>query len=199
MLRATWRRGRAALLSASGGADQEALDGLRAQVKRRLSRPPQGGSLLDYETWAKEAHPAVTRAWATEHEQGVGSVIVRVVCDNAESPIPTVEVLEAVAAYISLRRPAGRRSVYILPPVELEVVYQIRLKPDGLAARGAVETELRDLHRREGTPGGRLLISHIREAISTAPGEDDHELIYPAADLVPAVGELPLFGGVSWQ
>ncbi|HBW09159.1 MAG TPA: baseplate J protein [Pseudomonas sp.] len=96
----------------TGGADQEDLAGLRDRLHRRMAEPPQGGTLADYETWALESHTAITRAWATEHEQGTGSVVVRVVCDNQDSPIPGAEVLEAADAYIGQRRPAGRRSVY---------------------------------------------------------------------------------------
>lgn len=182
----------------AGGADAEQLQGLLARVQERMRNPPKGGHLDDYATWAKEAHPAVTRAWATEHEQGNGSVIVRVVCDNEATPIPTEQVLAAVAAHIDKRRPAGRRSVYVLPPEEEPINYDIRLNPDGSAIRVAVEAELRDLHRREAVPGGGLLISHIREAISTAPGENDHQLLAPLADVITTTGKLAVVGNITW-
>lgn len=181
-----------------GGEDAESLDGLRARVLNRLRNPPQGGALRDYATWALESHPSVTRAWITEHEQGAGSVIVRLVCDNEETPIPDAEVLAAADLYIGERRQAGRKSVYVLPPVAGPVQYQIRLKPDSTAIRAAVEAELRDLHRREAAPGSTLLISHIREAISIAAGEVDHELVAPVADLEHGVGIMPTFGGITW-
>lgn len=181
-----------------GGADAETLDGLRARVLNRLRNPPKGGSLDDYATWALAAHPSVTRVWVTEYEQGAGSVIVRVVCDNEATPIPSQEVLDAVAAYIGERRQAGRKSVYVLPPVGDPVHYQIRLKPDSSAIRAAVEAELRDLHRREAAPGAALLISHIREAVSIAVGEIDHELIAPLADLAYGTGVMPIFGDIAW-
>lgn len=183
----------------TGGADQEGLDGLRARVLGRFQEPPKGGTLGDYATWALEAHPAVTRAWVTEHEQGVGSVIVRIVCDNTSSPIPDAGVLDTVEGYIAQRRPAGRRSVYVLPPVPNEVHYQIRLTPNTEAVRAAVEAELRDLHRREARPGGTLPVSRIREAISIAPGEIDHELLYPTVDLEHGTGQMPVFGSITWQ
>jgi uncharacterized phage protein gp47/JayE len=182
----------------AGGADAEQLAGLLARVQNHMRTPPKGGHLDDYEAWAKEAHPSVTRAWATEHEQGNGSVVVRVVCDNEASPIPAAQVLEAVAAHIGRLRPAGRRSVYVLPPVGELISYDIRLNPDSAAIRAAVTAELRDLHRREAVPGGKLLISHIREAISTAPGENDHQLLAPAADVVTTTGKLALLGPITW-
>lgn len=183
----------------AGGADAEKLEGLLARVQDRMRNPPSGGSLKDYETWAIEAHPSVTRAWATEHEQGNGSVVVRLVCDNEESPIPTEQVLEVVREHIGVVRPAGRRSVYVLPPVDEPIVYDIRLNPDGAAVRAAVMAELRDLHRREAKPGGGLLISKIREAISTAAGEDDHQLLGPVENIPGVLGKLLTFGGVTWE
>lgn len=182
----------------TGGADQEDLAGLRDRLHRRMAEPPQGGTLADYETWALESHTAITRAWATEHEQGTGSVVVRVVCDNQDSPIPGAEVLEAADAYIGARRPAGRRSVYVLPPVEAPVQYQIRAVPNTPQVRAAIEAELRDLHRREAAPGATLLLSHIREAVSLASGETDNEVLYPPADLLHGTGQMPTFGGITW-
>lgn len=182
----------------AGGSDAEKLNGLLARVQDRMRNPPKGGHLDDYVAWAKEAHPSVTRAWATEHELGIGSVVVRIVCDNEASSIPSAQVLEAVEAYIDRRRPAGRRSVYVLPPVAEPVNYDIRLNPDSSAIRAAVEAELRDLHRREAVPGGGLLITHIREAISTAPGENDHQLLAPLANVVTATGKLAVVGVITW-
>lgn len=182
----------------TGGADLENLDSLRERVLRRMAEPPQGGSLSDYETWALESHPAITRAWVTEHEQGSGSVVVRIVCDNQESLIPSAEVLEICAAYIAQRRPAGRRSVYVLPPEDTPVNYRIHLVPNTAQVRAAVVAELRDLHRRESRPAGTLKISHIREAVSVATGETDNIVESPLANVVAGAGQILTFGGVEW-
>jgi len=182
----------------TGGTDLESLDSLRERVLRRMAEPPQGGSLLDFETWALESHPAITRAWATEHELGSGSVVVRIVCDNQESLIPSAEVLAICAAYIAQRRPAGRRSVYVLPPEDAPVNYQIQLVPNTPQVRAAVVAELRDLHRRESRPAGTLKISQIREAVSIATGERDNVIEAPVANVVAGAGQMLTFGGVEW-
>lgn len=182
----------------TGGEDEETLDGLRQRVGRRMSQPPQGGSLADYETWALEAHPSVTRAWATEHEQGAGSVTVRMACDNNPDPIPGQAVIDTCTAYIDQRRPAGRRSVYVVPPEAQPVQYRIRLVPNTPQVQAAVEAELRDLHRRDAVPGGPLLISRIREAVSIAAGESDNSVLAPTADVTATTGKLATFGGIQW-
>lgn len=182
----------------TGGEDEGDLDNLRAQVFRRMSEPPQGGNLADYVTWALESHPSITRAWATEHEQGSGSVVVRIVCDNNADPIPSETVLEACRAYIDARRTAGRKSVYVLPPVAEPIPYQIRLVPNNPQVRAAVEAELRDLHRRDAVPGGGLLLSRIREAVSIAAGESDNTVLHPTQDPVATTGKLLTVGGIEW-
>ncbi len=47
--------------------------------------------------------------------------------------------------------------------------------------------------------GDTLLVSHIREAISSATGESDHDLKLPTADVDAASNQLLTFGGCVWQ
>ncbi len=84
--------------------------------------------------------------------------------------IPSAATAAAVKTYIDARRPVA-----------------------------AVAASLADLIRRQAEPGGTLLISHIREAISTAAGEHDHELISPAADVTHATGHIAVMGRITWQ
>lgn len=181
----------------SGGADQETLDSLRARVLARLRNPPMGGGRTDYETWALEGHPSVTRAWVSVAEQGGNTVTVRVVCDNEVDIIPPQEVLDEVSAYIEVVRPVTAE-VFVVAPVAVPITFQIALVPNSEAVRAVVITALQDLLRREAEPGGTLLRSHIAEAISVSVGETDHELVYPVANLDFAAGEMPTFGGVTW-
>ncbi|GAB2182684.1 baseplate J/gp47 family protein [Denitratisoma sp. agr-D3] len=194
----------------TGGADIESFPAERTRLLARLRNPPQGGCGPDYVGWAKEV-AGVTRAWVYPKELGRGTVTLRFVRDNDDSPIPTVSEVAAVQAYIDARRPPGGE-FYALAPIPDAVVYQIHLSPDTPAVRSAVEAELIDLHAREATPGGNyydpdahvfktggvLLLSHMRAAISLAAGEEDSELVYPAANIVSATGHMPVFGGVVW-
>ena len=64
--------------------------------------------------------------------------------------------------------------------------------------KDAIEAELEALIRREAVPGGTILISRIREAISIAAGEVDHRLDAPAADVTHTSGEIVTFGVLTW-
>jgi uncharacterized phage protein gp47/JayE len=180
-----------------GGSDAESDDSLRARLLARIKSPAQGGSANDYVTWALEV-AGVTRAWVYPQELGLGTVSVRFMRDNdTPSAIPDAGEVAAVQAYIDARRPVTA-VVTVVAPVAVPLNFTIQLTPNTVAARAAVEAELVDLVRREATPGGTLLISRIREAISLAVGESDHVLTAPAANVVRATGEISTFGVITW-
>lgn len=181
----------------TGGADQERPDALRARVLARLRLPAMGGSESDYVRWALDSHPAITRAWVFPLEQGAGTVVVRVVCDNEVDLIPTGPVLSAAYDYIEVKRPVTAE-LFVVAPVAVPLNFQIALIPDSTVLRERVSAALQDLLRRDAAPGGTILRTHIAEAISTAVGEDDHVLTAPAANVVHAAGEMAVFGSITW-
>jgi uncharacterized phage protein gp47/JayE len=64
--------------------------------------------------------------------------------------------------------------------------------------QAAVLAELQDLLLREATPGGTLLLSHIRAAISSAAGETDFVLTSPAANVTNTTGNMCTMGTITW-
>lgn len=181
----------------TGGVARESLESLRSRVIRSYRIIPHGGSADDYETWALE-WPGITRAWSRRNYLGPGTVGVFVMRDDDPQPIPNAEQLAQVRAYIEPLRPVTAE-VYVLAPVMQSVTYTLRLTPDTSAVRAAVEDQLRDLHSREAGLGQTLLLSHIREAISSATGEQDHRLLAPLVDVTAANNQLLVFGGCQWQ
>lgn len=187
-----------------GGADVEADTSLRARLLARIQRPPQGGCEADYETWALEV-PGVTRAWVrvVEDEPGHKRVIVYIVMDGkADTPIPDPAETAIAAAHIDVRRPVTAEAT-TTGPEPLVIAPQIRLTPATAAVKAAVEAEWRDLVLREAAPGdgvakGAILLSHIREAISIATGETDHELLFPTETLIPALGQMVVAAAPVW-
>lgn len=183
----------------TGGAAAEDDDALRARLLSRLREPPQGGSQADYVAWALAAHPAVTRAWCYPLELGPGTVTVRVMTDDASADgLPSAGVIAAVQAALDVARPVTA-AVTAVAPVAAPLAITLALTPDSAATRAAVSAALTDLIRREATPGGTLLLSHLREAISTAVGEIDHALSAPLADVGTAAGAIVTLGTITWE
>lgn len=180
----------------TGGVDQESLESVRQRVIRSYRVIPHGGSADDYVTWALEV-PGVTRAWTVRNWVGPGTVAVFIVRDGDADPIPGAPDLAVAYDYIEAQRPTTAE-LYVLPPVPRPVSFQMVITPDTPAVRAAVTAGLRDLLAIVPLPGGAVPVSHVNAAISNSAGEHDHQLIEPAAALVFADNELPMFGGVEF-
>lgn len=180
----------------TSGTDQEDDASLRARLISRIQQPPHGGAGFDYVTWAKEV-AGVTRAWVYPGELGAGTVTVRFVRDNDASAIPDGAEVLAVQEYIDVRRPVTA-DVYALAPIAVALDFTITLTPNTAAVKAAVEAELRDLLSREAEPAGTILLSHIREAISIAAGENNYVMTAPAADVAHGIGEIAVMGAITW-
>lgn len=184
-----------------GGVDEEDIEHLRARLLLRLREPPEGGADQDYEAWALEV-PGVTRVWVYPNELGPGTVVVRFVRDGDESILPDAGEIAAVQAKLDEKRPITAE-VTAAAPSALVTAFTIHVVPDNANTRAAVTAELDDLFKREAEAGdgdgrGSVLLSHIRTAIGSAEGVTDYALTSPAADVVPALGELPTVGAITW-
>ncbi|MCB2190358.1 MAG: baseplate J/gp47 family protein [Deltaproteobacteria bacterium] len=182
----------------SGGTDAENDAALLARLLLHIQEPPHGGSEADYEAWSLEIS-GVTRAWAYANYLGLGTVGVCFVMDDKPGGIiPDAGEVEAVQAYIDELRPVTAQ-VTVFAPTPVELDFEISLTPDTTTVRAAVAAELADLIAREAVPGGTLLISHIREAVSIAAGETDHVITSPAADVTVLSGEITTLGDITWS
>lgn len=181
----------------TGGADIEDDEALRARVIDRIQQPPQGGCAYDYVAWALQVE-GVTRAWVYPQELGLGTVTVRFVRDDDASLIPDAGEVATVQAHIDALRPVTAQ-VTVVAPVAVPLDITIAgLVPDTAAVRAAIQAEVTDLLRREAVPGGTILISRLREAISITAGESDHVLTSPTVNITHATGELAVLGTITW-
>lgn len=179
------------------GSDAEGDDGLRARLLTRIQQPPHGGASFDYVNWALEV-PGVTRAWVYPMELGLGTVTVRFVRDDDASIIPDAAEIEAVQDYIDELRPVTA-AVTVVAPIAAPLDMTIQINPNVSDVQEAIEAEIRDLLHREAEPGGTILISHLREAVSTAAGELDHVIVTPTANVEHDTGEIAVPGTITWQ
>lgn len=179
------------------GADVETDDELRVRVLARPKQPPHGGAKFDYVDWALEVS-GVTRAWSYPLEQGDGTVTVRFVRDNDASIIPDAPEVAAVQSYIEARYPVTGH-VFVVAPIAAPIDFTFTaITPSTQAVKDAIAAELADLIKRESEPGGTILISHIRAAISLAAGEDNYVLTSPSADITHTTGYMATMGAITW-
>ena len=179
------------------GLDQEDDESLRSRILERQSLVPMGGSKADYVRWALEV-PGVTRAWCYPLENGDGTVVVRFVCDNEESLIPTSQKVSEVSAYIAERQPATA-AVSIVAPQAYPIPFTFTtLSPNDEATRAQIKAELVALFERESEPGVMILLSHIRAAISASAAENDFALSSPSANVIVPNGYIATVGEITW-
>ena len=180
------------------GADAETDDSLRARLVARISLPPQGGAKTDYVAWALQV-AGVTRAWCYPQELGAGTVTVRFVRDlDAGTIIPDAGEVAAVQAYIDALRPVTA-NVTVLAPIAVPLAFTFTvIDPNTQAVKDAITAALTDLLSREASPGGTILLSHIREAVSNAAGENNFTMTAPAADVVSATGNMSTLGVITY-
>lgn len=193
-----------------GGADAESDDSLRSRLLDRIRTPPHGGNAADYRKWTLETE-GVTVArrgpnagdelvWVYPLELGIGTVTVRFMVDDGAGfmRVPTAPEVALVQAHIDSVRPVTA-DVTVVAPVAEALDIEIALTPDTTAVRAAVEAEIRDLLLREAEPGGTILISHLREAVSIAADETDNAFVSPSADVTHTTGRIAMPGTYTWS
>lgn len=199
----------------SGGTDDETDTALRVRMLDRYARPPQGGSLADYEGWAKEVG-GVTRAWARALPAGGGTVALYFVTDldgndgfpsgtggaatmeNRDGAKATGEV-QTVASYVHTKRPVTALVTYWAPaaqPINVTLSLSTGDSPD---ARVAIAAAIRAMLVREGTAlGGFIYQSQVEDAISSVPALGPFTLTSPTSPVMTSIGSIPVLGTVTY-
>lgn len=181
----------------TAGADAESDDLLRERLLARIRQAPEGGAAHDYRNWTLQV-AEVTRVWVYPAWMGAGTVGIAFMMDGREDPIPLEADVEVLEAHLAELAPVTAELVVFAPtplPIDLEIT---GLTPDDEATRTAVASEIADLLFRSAQPGGTVLISQIRAAISQAAGESDHVLVSPVANIVCGAAELAVVGTIDW-
>jgi len=180
-----------------GGLDVETDDQLLSRLLKRIRQPPHGGAAADYELWALEV-PGVTRVWVYPLQMGAGTVTVLFVCDGEADIIPTPAKVAEVQAYIDARRPVTAE-VFVAAPIADPLNMAVKLSPNTAAVQSSVRAEVADLIVRDARPGGPILISRLREAVSIAAGESDNAITSPTADVTYATGHMAVPGTITFS
>lgn len=179
-----------------GGLNVETDPQLLSRLLKRIRQPPHGGAETDYELWALEV-PGVTRVWVYPLQMGAGTVTVLFVCDGEDDIIPDAAKVAEVQAYINQRAPVTAE-VFVAAPIPDPLNMAVNISPNTAAVRASVRAEVADLVIRDSKPGGPILISRLREAVSIAAGESDNEITSPTADVVHATGHMAIPGTITF-
>ena len=180
-----------------GGVDVESDERLLARLLARIQQPPHGGAASDYELWALEVG-GVTRVWVYPLQMGAGTVTVLFVCDEDEDIIPSPAKVAEVQAFIDARAPVTAE-VFVLAPIADALNMTVKLAPNTSTVQSAVRAELADLIDRDSAPGGTILISRLREAVSLAAGENNNQIVTPTADVTHTAGHMAILGTLTFS
>lgn len=185
-----------------GGAETESDDSLRARVLDRKRRPPQGGAESDYEQFAL-AVPGVVKAWARRFAYGPGTVGVWFLFEGRTNLIPNSADVLAVQAELDYRRLIRVKALAVAPLAFTVNVRISGLTKDTTATRAAILASLQAMFLEKARPGvasdpATFSRSWISEAIAQAIGEERHNLVLPAGDIVLNDGRMPVLGSISY-
>lgn len=192
------------------GEDQEEVEDYRQRVIDEWQTPAQGGNVNDFISWAKSV-TGVTRVWVLQGWLGQGNIGITFVEDGnlPASIIPSPAKVAEVDAAVRERMPANINNLFVFAPNEVTVDPIIQLKPNTTPVQDAVIDQLNDMLQREGQVrdasdpeetglgtlfDGSIPLSRFTEAISIAPGEEDHILDSPTGTVQPVSGGLLTLG-----
>jgi uncharacterized phage protein gp47/JayE len=186
-----------------GGADTENDESLRARGLQRKRNPPGGGTLDDYERIARDV-PGVVAAWAFRGSNSIGSVFVYFLFSGRANLIPEPSDVAVIQSAIDAKRLIRvDDSVAVAPvphPINITISGLSADTPDVRASISAAISAMFVARCRPGIAGNTFTLwrEWISEAISGVAGEDHHELVTPAANIVLTGGEFPTLGTVTY-
>ncbi|CAP56550.1 conserved hypothetical protein [Gluconacetobacter diazotrophicus PA1 5] len=176
----------------AGGAPIEPVESWRARIIANIRAPVGGGTVADYQRWAKAAGAAyvnVIRAWL-----GLGTVGVAVAMAGGVAPTPAQ--VTAIQAYIDSVRPV-RGNVTVFAATIVPQNLTILLNPDTVTAQAAVASVLGPYYLSVGI-GGTAYLEQINAQISAVAGEEN-DLVSPTADQAFGANQMPVLGTIAWQ
>lgn len=185
----------------TGGAEDEAVEDWRVRVadewRTVTTRGARSGKPDDFRFWAKSAHPSVTTALVQSHALGLGTVIVRPICNALADRLPTLAVLDAVSAYLLGIAPATA-DWRVVAPIVHAVTVSIHLLPgyDTLANRTAISAALDALVLAEMNEESVLAMAEIDAAVATVTNQ--YTRLAPLVDMTVGAGEVFVLNPVGF-
>lgn len=186
----------------SGGAEDEILEDWRARVadewRTVVTRGARSGKPDDYRYWARTAHPSVTTALVQPHLLGIGTVVVRPICNSLANRLPTQAVLDAVAGYLYGIAPATADWRVAAPQVQA-VAVSLHLLPgfDTAGNRAAIAAAINAAVLAEVSETSLLAVAEIDAAIATVTSQ--YNRIAPVVDTPVDAGAVLVLDPIVWS
>ncbi|BEV07969.1 baseplate J/gp47 family protein [Methylophilus sp. DW102] len=156
----------------TGGAAQEDVETWRARVVDEWQVVTEyggrSGKNRDYVAWAKKAHPSVTGALVYRNILGIGTILVRPICNGLEGRLPTTAIMDAIAAKFLELAPAGADWRLALPLQQL-VTVNLTLNPavDSEANRALITNAINNLILAENSETSVIYQAELDAAIAS--------------------------------
>lgn len=185
----------------TGGAADEEVDDWRVRVADEwqvvTTRGARSGKDDDYRHWAKSAHPSVTGALIQRHALGIGTVLVRPICNALADRLPSPAVLHAVSAYLLDIAPATA-DWQVAAPLKRAVTVSIDLLPgfDTTGNRANIYSALGAIVLAEQSETSLLAMAEVDAAVATVTSQ--YTRIAPVTDLAVAPGEVFVLNPILW-
>lgn len=185
----------------TGGDEEENLEDWRVRVtdewRVMVTRGGRSGKAEDYRFWAKSAHPSVTGALVQSHVLGMGTVIVRPICNGLTDRLPTPAVLDAVNAYLTNIAPATA-DWRVTSPLLRGVTVMIDLLPavDSADNRTAISAAINAAVLAESGETSLLAMAEIDAAIASVTNQ--YTRLAPLADTAVSPGEILMLNPLVW-
>ena len=160
----------------SGGQDQESDNDLRNRIDARITTPPAGGTATDFENWALSVD-GVADAWAFGNTPSIGYVTL-IIKASGSNPVPSAPLLTDVENYVSTVMPVTTNLlVQAIDDKTIDLTIDITLAAgaDQSDTEAAITSNLQSFFEDAAEPGEDVLISQLRNAISTT-GVEDYEI-----------------------
>lgn len=190
-------------LGITGGAEDELVDAWRARVAEEwrtvTTSGARSGKPEDYRFWARRAHPSVTGALVQPHALGIGTVVVRPVCNGLANRLPTQAVLDAVEAYFASIAPATA-DWRVTAPGTHPVTLTIHLLPaaDTAENRAAISAALDALVLTKGGTSDETLQLLWAEVDAVIGITTTQYTLDESGSIVWAANEVPVLQPVNW-
>ncbi len=185
----------------TGGADIESLDAWRVRVVDEwqviVSRGTRSGKPDDYRAWAKRAHPSVSTALVQPHALGLGTVVVRPICNSLPDRLPTPAVINAIQAMLRDFAPATADWRVVAPLIH-NIQPTIHLLPgfDTAANRAAIQAAINTTVLAESSETALVAMAELDAAIATVTTQ--YTRIAPLTDIPVGAGALFVLAGINW-